>query len=439
MKADPDETDPDDLHSILGYKIHGDVASFVLALGHARGRLEERLRRLDPWDYIEAGTDEEAWVAIGDATAASLVIKALRRELPIGDRDSIPESHVEPVDNWVANALYPRWRRARDWLSRHGVPRVTPDLDFRQFLAAYFQIMVDLLGEDHRAAGSGRSLGIRIPQPVWDIVSPAASDLRLTAMPFRSYRTSAPPKVMLSGPFSDSSILLTRGAERLLSALGKLSPRSATTPGAVSPSKWLIEASTYGIFAPAGADDVDARLAEWAVRNHALPQATLPGWARVLLCTRQLAALGAEPSADGSGPGLEPPDRRLLTRCVVIHEHFHAIVETGIDPDGEPPLGPRDRDAWSSATRLNESVAAWMEWHYLDRLAALPGAGPEVVTAKLAVEAYVRSGPYPQWPYRGAERVEALFRRGGIDAVRDLIHRLRTTPAAAQQGFDEVV
>jgi hypothetical protein len=48
-----------------------------------------------------------------------------------------------------------------------------------------------------------------------------------------------------------------------------------------------------------------------------------------------------------------------------------------------------------------------------------------------------RSGQHPEWPYRGTERVEQLFERGGTDDVRNLVLS-RDSPLLALQAFEDI-
>jgi hypothetical protein len=81
---------------------------------------------------------------------------------------------------------------------------------------------------------------------------------------------------------------------------------------------------------------------------------------------------------------------------------------------------------WAAATSLNESLAVWMELHSVRGDPALTDL----------VQAYIRNGPYPEWSYAGAARVEALYEREGPDAVRALVRSLRDDPVAAVQHFE---
>ncbi len=263
-----------------------------------------------------------------------------------------------------------------------------------------------------------------IPEDTWTYVQEQSDELNLSPEAKNDWRGDK--EVQLSEPFSEFVVLFKRGSERLLAAIRKISPISAMP---LDSAQKAIEASTYGIFAPAGSAMVDAHLAEWAVRNHLMPQVTLPTSARVLLCARELK------DSVMSGDDPQPSDEFLM-RAVLVHEHFHAIVETAFGMDGLPPVGTPDSINWAAATALNESLAAWMEWHDLRRLAESVPEDKPVKKALAAVSAYIRSGQYPGWPYRGAEHVEELYRKGGIAAVRDIIDRLRRDPRTAQEMFD---
>ena len=115
----------------------------------------------------------------------------------------------------------------------------------------------------------------------------------------------------------------------------------------------------------------------------------------------------------------------LALDLVLVHEHFHAIVETGIDASGEA-VKDRSSGGLHSALRLNESLAVWAELHFVR-------GDP---TMEQLVWDYIGAGPYPDWPYAAARRVEALYNSRGLEAVRELITQLRHAPELAQQDFD---
>jgi hypothetical protein len=208
----------------------------------------------------------------------------------------------------------------------------------------------------------------------------------------------------------------------LVAAIDRLPPRRTARTRLAEEA---LEVAAHGIFVPAANAAADVALAAWASRRGIPPQAILPDTPRVLFRT-------TSPSdrADDSGC------RRLLERCTLVHEHFHAVVETGLDARFRPARGPRDDpEGWEQATALNESLATWMEVQFLRRHAASLGEPEEVEAAQSAVWAYVRDGDYPNWPYRGAEAVEGLYSKGGIEAVRELVLRLRNDPRGAIQDF----
>ena len=118
-----------------------------------------------------------------------------------------------------------------------------------------------------------------------------------------------------------------------------------------------------------------------------LAQATLPSTARVLFCMQAFSAFDSYLSPELA--------RRILTRCVLVHEHFHAIMETGVTSDGSISRGLSQRNAWDGATPLHEALGAWMELYYVRRHAGSLGTEDTVTAVQEALWAYIRSGPYP--------------------------------------------
>jgi hypothetical protein len=166
-------------------------------------------------------------------------------------------------------------------------------------------------------------------------------------------------------------------------------------------------------------------LERWAVQRGLPPALALPGTPRVLFCAaaqeRNRERMLQEKGSDGA-----TRLARAFQKCVLIHEHFHAVLENALDGVGEPARGPRFPEAWNAATPLNESLAVWMELH---------AAREDAEMADL-VRAYMKQGEYPHWPYAGGEWVETVYQEGGVEAVRALISRLRDDPAAARENTD---
>jgi hypothetical protein len=220
----------------------------------------------------------------------------------------------------------------------------------------------------------------------------------------------------LGGEYVTTAARFTQVRSELLALL------TAAPAEGIGIEQWFVEQrSTHGVFAPAGSADTD--LERWAVQRGLAPAMALAGVPKVLYClsTREREN---ELRRDSDKAGLE----RGFQKCVLIHEHFHALLETGLDEHGARATGPGFRTEWAKATPLNESLAVWMELHYVRGDAAQTSI----------VEAYMANGPYPDWPYAGAARVEQVFQRDDVDGVRALIRSLRTDPAAAQRHFDSL-
>jgi len=186
------------------------------------------------------------------------------------------------------------------------------------------------------------------------------------------------------------------------------------------------ELATNGVYIPATSPASDQALKHWAFDRHIPTELTLPETPRTLFCVEALDRLQHRLRQEGLEPSAAARLARAFQRSVLMHEHFHAILETGLDQDGHQAAGAALRDHWTKALALNESLAAWMELHAARGNAELSGI----------VDAFIHAGKYPEWPYRGASVVEAQFAKRGIDAVRELVGGLRLDPVTAQKAFD---
>jgi hypothetical protein len=54
------------------------------------------------------------------------------------------------------------------------------------------------------------------------------------------------------------------------------------------------------------------------------------------------------------------------------------------------------------------------------------------------MDEYIRSGDYPEWPYRGAKAVERLYLAKALPGVLRLIAAFRDDPEVAQASFDQL-
>lgn len=226
------------------------------------------------------------------------------------------------------------------------------------------------------------------------------------------------PAWKLGGPVGQLAAAARWAATELLAVLRRLL-RADATPDAVLAA----EVPTFGIFVPAGAAAVDRQLFQWAADRGVPRELTLPGQARVLLCLDALPRAVRAFQKQGSAAASDLA--RTLQRLVLVHEHAHAVFETGLDEQRRTAPGPGFPDAWDKANALNESLAVWME------LEAVRGqAGYEKW-----VWDYIRGGEYPAWPYRGAEKVERHAAQHKLPRVRELLYGLRRDPLAAQAAF----
>jgi hypothetical protein len=211
------------------------------------------------------------------------------------------------------------------------------------------------------------------------------------------------------------------GASPLLAAIDRVPPRRTSRSRATEDT---LDVAAHGIFVLGASAGADGALAAWAARRGIAPQAALPDTPRVPYRTNgeQNGDIGAR--------------RGLLKRCTLEHEHFHSILEVGLDANQMPARA--NPDGWKHATALNEALAAWMEVHYRRHADAL-GAPEDVGAAQAAVSAYIRAGDCPDWPYRGAEVLETLYSEGGLHVVRDLVPKLCEDPRGAMLHFENAM
>jgi TIR domain/von Willebrand factor type A domain len=404
------------------YEVVGSTSQMLEVLVRIRDLLAILLPEFDGRDYSRSEPAEQSGLrCIGLTIVAQKITEKLNWDLP--DHDRI---YGKWIGTWVTEVIQPSWRRTLAWLGANGMADMVSDLTFPQFLSGFFATMLNLFQYGVRKFPTfDWKSAYSISGAAWAAIQKLDSESQL-----RSEHSSRADdnEVLLRGPFIDYLKLFERGSEQLLRRLAQIPPRRSGVVQARTLAQTLFEIATHGIYVPEYATAVNGRLAEWAARNHLLPLATLPDTPRVLVCTESW-------NMADQGPAKTP--NPLLLQCVLVHEHFHAILETGMASVGiSLDKGSRERE-WAEATSLNESLAAWMEVHYLRRHASFT-TDREVAQAQAAVWDYIRAGPYPQWPYRGAEKVEALFRQGGIGAIRKLISELRQNPSSAQREFDQM-
>ena len=185
--------------------------------------------------------------------------------------------------------------------------------------------------------------------------------------------------------------------------------------------------STYGAFLPASARSSQVRF-EKLLDDQGWPkQFTQYNQDKILVCLGALERLRTELSDMAYESNDADTLLHRLSLSVLVHEHFHSALVNGVDRNGQASFGKQRPTDLEHATALNEALAVWTELHFFRD-------DPEMLQH---IDAYIRSGHYPRWPYQGAELIETFFREGGLPAVRGWIQYLRDDPINAQMDFDE--
>ncbi len=327
------------------------------------------------------------------------------------------ETYFEPRQrNWPRND----WQQTREDLLRYNLGAFRPDLDFASFISAFLHIVYNLLQTGLQQLGPFvHESGYTVKRGSWRLLQTEMPDLALSSKQSK-YRNDS---LHLRGTFKEFVRVFSIASERLVEAL-RQSARLA------SPRRrfFATEVPTYGIYAPPSSFPADTALSQWAFAHTIAAQLTLPHSPGVLLCLdacqRAQEQLGQE--------GASEPDRIelavLFQRSVLVHEHFHALLEAGLDHHRPPALGTHPVEAWRAASGGNESLAVWMELHFARTIQR-----PDLMEL---VWSSIQAGSYPDWPYRGAEYLERLYQRRGGEPVCQLISSLRQTPEMAQTPFN---
>ncbi|MET3973177.1 VWA domain-containing protein [Bradyrhizobium sp. S3.9.1] len=299
------------------------------------------------------------------------------------------------------------WRSAHAELLNVNLTSVKPEQTFFEFADVFFGAITSVLRQRIREVGDQTvKLRYSIPITAWRRLETLGLIKNLIASEADSSDRRG-KDVELNGPISGFVELLEAAwtqARSILSSRTQVDRFIA------------IDVPTYGIFAPANVAKVDAQLQakmpEWDLRGELM----LPNTDRVLLCGDALddfrAVLTKEQDQNVA---------RLFLRSILVHEHFHAFLETAPMVDRNPPAGPTFLDQWNAAKPVNEALAAWMQVHMArdnQQLSSMIGQ-------------YVSAGAYPEWPYAGAETIENVYQKDGIEEIRSLIGKLRTNPPLA--------
>ncbi|WP_413989983.1 TIR domain-containing protein [Labrys okinawensis] len=303
------------------------------------------------------------------------------------------------------------WRAAHGALLAAGLPGLHPAQTFIEFADAYFGAVARVLQSRALEIGAEPITGgYALDLKTWERLVPTGVPRDLDTVAAPNYGLDQTPKVLMVGSVGAFAQAVERAWAEARALLGSAQHRKSST-------LVVVDAPTYGIFAPARASEVDAHLFDKA-RSWAVPSSlVLPGTPRVLLCSDALDDFRAAVDAERAAPNLA----RLFLRSILVHEHFHAYAATSPTEDGHPPAGPGFEQLWQDAIPVNEALATWMQVHLARNLPDL--------SAK--VWDYINFGDYPSWPYAGAAVIEQVFGRQGLAAVRSLVELLRSDPPAA--------
>ncbi|AKJ10148.1 hypothetical protein ABB07_08965 [Streptomyces incarnatus] len=219
---------------------------------------------------------------------------------------------------------------------------------------------------------------------------------------------------------------LTRsGYLRLLTDLSNRALRLLREPARNRPSLLKTSALTFGAYTHGGGQDT-ARIQQAASRN-GVPDFAIPtAGPKVLICANAFDRLVASLMSDGLEHDAAHQHAEKFLLATLVHEHLHAALAIGLDENGQTSPSARNANEWRQARNLNESLAAW---------ASLDFSRDDLGLFDACWE-YIQRDTYPQWPYRGAERIEEMFQEQGPAALRSLIRLLREDPEVAQRRFD---
>lgn len=305
----------------------------------------------------------------------------------------------------------------------HKSTSLSRSTDFPGYVAAFFEQWLDYAAAARDRRGDPRvEVGFAVPIAV---LESAQQRLPNVTIEVRKGRRDSSNKgtgeFTFSLSISDYIRAISALKEIMLSALSSI-PR----PGQRVRAYYLTTVPTYGIFANAGCQVAERRLAALA-RDHGWPQeATLPGCHKVLVCSDAFEKFKADLVDTGE---TEEQARRMAENFLLstlVHEHFHAILETGLDERGQVSRAVSDLVLWNKGKTLNEALAAWSQRHFFR----------DDPTMFDRISEYIRSGDYPNWPYRGADFVQHIFEANGLAGVRTLVYQLRDNPDIAQMRFD---
>lgn len=300
---------------------------------------------------------------------------------------------------------------------------LTQHATFPEYLADFVRHWLDYIKvASSKRAGAVIHVGFAAPRSSLEWLQHTFGDIELRVTHTEHARGDSSPRDCFEMPIDSYERCVEHVSKLLFSMLsGGRRMRIAKLVNAA--------VSTHGIYIPASASRTQAQLVRSLAERGWPADAALPGQHKVLLCMSAVERF--KEKLVGMGLDKDEADELARRFCVsvLVHEHFHAAVATGLDRTGRVALGAEHPERWEKASPLNESLAVWCERHFFR-------SDPKMLDL---IDSYVASGTYPSWPYRGGEVIASFHAAGGTPAVRGWMHHLRDDPENAQQEFDQRV
>lgn len=365
---------------------------------------------------VKVEADEESLRAIALQALTPAVASALDNANPLAIHQVGKQPPEVTVFAWLAPTYYQRFPDRRDCAAiaeSIGVPRWRSELE--SFIAAVGNSITDpielfayfLKCLERAFAEVQLAYGPHTEYVTGYSITPESLEtVRVEDVDLRTETSSSGTSwTYIAGTIPALKRLYTQASDVFLQTLRSIQHSKG---GA---GTHVIEAHTYGVFIPAGAE-IDRRLAAWAATNGISEPLTFPGSDRILLCLEDIRRHIQE---------IDDADARsMFRRSVLIHEFLHATIWSAVGPD------ERRQRALREARNAEESLAVWLE---LDAARNYPAM-------RDLVEKYISSGTYPQWPYAGTSTLESKFVSGGRHAIQSFVRDLIDNPKTLQHTLD---
>ncbi len=352
-----------------------------------------------------------------DSSSMDLRTRTLGRLISSGIKHPNPEIEEE-LSNLILSAFDPSWKKVLGELVSLNDQLFSPKMSSVEMFQEILSVVGKMLREGAKKYGNHFiRIGNTVQRKSWEVCEKLLNSGEIVVEDNLN-DWSKGDDVFMSGTLTQIINLFEEASEELIRALGKPIPVKVDR-------FFAVQVPTFGIFTQQGSPSVDKKLRLWALDVGTPPEFTLPGVSRVLLCLNALDHF-RETLRQRNRP---VTDASKIQRSLMIHEHFHAIVACGVNPDGRLPQGPRIRESWNKASPVNESLATWMQLHdSRDK--------PEIWEH---VMAYISMGEYPEWPYAGAMVLEKVYQAKGLLEIQKWVQNLRNDPEICLLSFNNLV